>query len=105
MRQSISYGLKGFVSLAIDPDSRHERVHRLQVGHFLAQYYEIVIVKNLFGVSPINVFQLGVIYMSCRQVLTPIHSSQLLPILGKFRLATFHKSATQRNYSIKPGKN
>ncbi len=96
------------MSLAIDPDSRHERVHRLQVGHFLAQYYEIVMVKNLSGVSPINVSQLGVIYISCRQVLTWIHSSQLflkLPILDKFRLATFHKSATQRNYSIKPGKN
>jgi hypothetical protein len=34
LHQSINYGLKGFVSLAIDPDRRHERVHRLQVGHF-----------------------------------------------------------------------
>ncbi len=66
----------------------------------------IDIVKNPFGVVPINVFQLGVICKSHRQVQTLIHNSQLLlklPILVKFRLATFHKSATQRNYSIKTG--
>jgi hypothetical protein len=60
--------------------------------------------NNPFGIVPINVFQLGVIYKSYRQVLTSIHNSQLLlklPILDKFRLATFHTSTTQRNYSIK----
>ncbi len=65
-------------------------------------------VKNLFGVVPINVFQLSVIYKSYRQVLTPIHNSQLLlklPMLDKFRLATLHKTATQRNYTIKTGIN
>ncbi len=65
-------------------------------------------VKNPFGRIPVNVFQLGFVYMSYRQVLTPIHNSQLLlklPILDKFRLAIFHKSATQRNYSIKTGIN
>ncbi len=64
--------------------------------------------KNPFGVVPINVFQFGVIYKSCRQVLTQIHNSQplfKLPILDKFRLATFHTSAPQRNYSIKTGIN
>jgi hypothetical protein len=65
-------------------------------------------VKNPFGIVPINVFQLSVIYKLYSQVLTPIHNSQLLlklPILGKFRLATFHISATQRNYGIKTGMN
>jgi hypothetical protein len=65
-------------------------------------------VKNPFGIVLINVFQLGVIYKSHRQVLTPIHNSQLLlklPILDKLGLATFHKNATQRNYSIKTGIN
>jgi hypothetical protein len=65
-------------------------------------------VKNPFGVSPINVFQLCVINMWYRQVLTPIHNSLLLlrlPILDKFRLAIFHKGATQINYSIKTSKN
>jgi hypothetical protein len=55
-----------------------------------------------------NVFQLSVIYKSFRPVLTPIHNSQLLlklPILDKFRLATFHTDATQRNYSVKTGMN
>ncbi len=64
--------------------------------------------KNPFGASSIDVFQLGVIYMSYRQVLTPIHNFQLLlklPILDKFRLAAFHKSATQRNYGIRAGIN
>ncbi len=64
--------------------------------------------KNPFDVVPIIVFQLGVIYRSYRQVLTPIDNSQLLlklPILDKFRLATFNTSATQRNYSIKTGIN
>jgi hypothetical protein len=57
-------------------------------------------VKNPFGIVLINVFELGVIYKSYRQVLTPIHDSRLLlklPILDKFRLATFHTSATQRH--------
>jgi hypothetical protein len=65
-------------------------------------------VKNPFGRIPVNAFQLGFVYMSHRQVLTPIHNYQLilkLPILDKFRLAIFHKSATQRNYSIKTGIN
>jgi len=65
-------------------------------------------VKNPFGIVPINVFQLGVIYKSHRQVQTLIYNSHLLlklPILDKFRLATFHKSATQRNYCIKTGIN
>jgi hypothetical protein len=64
--------------------------------------------KNPLGIVLINLFQLGVIYKSHRQVLTPIYNSQLLlklPILDKFRLAIFHKSATQRNYSIKTGIN
>ncbi len=67
-------------------------------------FITITLVKNLFGISLIDVFQLGVIYMSYIQVLTPIYNSQLLlklPILEKFRFAMFHKSATQRNYSIK----
>ncbi len=62
------------------------------------------IVKNLSGIVLINVYLLGVIYKSYRQVLTSMHNSQLLlklPILDKFRLATFHTSTTQRNYSIK----
>jgi hypothetical protein len=66
------------------------------------------VVKNPFGRIPVNEFQLGVIYKSFRQVLTPIHNFQLLlklPILDKFRLATCHKSATQRNYSSKTGIN
>ncbi len=68
----------------------------------------IDIVKNPFGVVPINVFQLGVIYKSHRQVQTLIYNSHLLlklPILDKFRLATFHKSATQRKCNIKTGIN
>jgi hypothetical protein len=55
-------------------------------------------VKNPFGASPISVFQLGVIYMSWRQVLIPIHNTQLLlklPILDKFRLGTFQKGEKQ----------
>ncbi len=39
-------------------------------------------------------FRLQVIDKSCRQVLTPVNSSQLLlklEILDKFRLVTFHK--------------
>ncbi len=64
--------------------------------------------KNPFGASLIDVFQLGVICMLYRHVLTLIQNSQLLlkpPILDKFRLAMFHKSATQRNYSIRTGIN
>jgi hypothetical protein len=60
--------------------------------------------KNPFGIVPINSF--CVIYKSYRQVLTSIHNSQLLsklPILGKFRLATF--KCNKRNYSIKTGMN
>jgi len=67
-------------------------------------FITITLVKNLFGISLLDVFQLGVIYVSYIQVLTPIYNSQLLlklPILEKFRFAMFHKSATQRNYSIK----
>jgi hypothetical protein len=67
-------------------------------------FITITLVKNLFGLSLLDVFLHGVIYMSYIQALTPIHNSQLLlkmPILNKFRLAMFHKSATQRNYSIK----
>jgi hypothetical protein len=63
--------------------------------------------KNPFGASTMSVFQLGVIYMSCRQVLTLINNTQLLlklPILDKFRLAIFYKGATQRNYAIINGK-
>ncbi len=62
----------------------------------------------MFGISPIDVFQFDVIAMSQRQVQTPIHNYQLLlklPILDRFRLATFHESATQINYSIKTGIN
>jgi hypothetical protein len=65
-------------------------------------------VKNLFGIVPINVFQLSVIYKWYRQVLTPIHNAQVLlklPILDKFRLETLHTCATQRNYSVKTGMN
>jgi len=46
-------------------------------------------------------FQLRVIYMSYK-VLTPVNNFQLLlklPILDKFRLATLHLQATQRNYN------
>jgi len=60
-------------------------------------------VKNPFGICPIYVFQLGVIYMSYRQVLTPIHNSQLLlklPILGNLRLATFHKGAKHKETTV-----
>jgi hypothetical protein len=60
-------------------------------------------VKNPFGISPIYVFQLGVIYMSYRQVLTLIHNSQLLlklPILDKFRFATFHKGAKHKETTV-----
>ncbi len=50
-------------------------------------------VKNLTYSSD-TLFQLHVIYMSNRQVLTPINNSQLLlkpEILDKLRLVTFHK--------------
>jgi len=59
--------------------------------------------KNLCVIVLINLFQLSVIYKSHREVQTLFHNSQLLlklPILDKFRHATIHKSATQRNYGI-----
>ncbi len=62
----------------------------------------VIIVENPFDVVLINVFQLCVIYKSYRQVLTPIHNSQLLL---KPTLETFHTCATQRKYSIKTGMN
>ncbi len=49
-------------------------------------------------------FQLGDIYMSYRQELTPVNNSQLLLkllILDKFRLVTFLLTPTQRNYNTK----
>jgi hypothetical protein len=48
-------------------------------------------------------FRLQVIHKSYRQALTPVNNSQLLlkpEILDKFRLVTFHKNTTQRNYNI-----
>jgi hypothetical protein len=48
-------------------------------------------------------FRLYVIDKSYRQVLTPVDNSQLLlklEILDKFRLVTFHKNTTPRNYNI-----
>jgi hypothetical protein len=65
-------------------------------------------VKNPFGIVPINVFQLSVIYKFYRQIPTSIHKSQLLlklPILDKLRLAIFHINATQSSYIIKTGMN
>jgi hypothetical protein len=62
----------------------------------------------MFGVVLISVFKPGAIYKLYRQVLTPIHNSQLLlmlPILDKFRLETFHRGTTQRNYNTKTGIN
>jgi hypothetical protein len=56
--------------------------------------------------SSILYFRLYVIDKSFRQVLTPVNNSQLLlklEILDKFRLATFHKNTTQRNYKIITG--
>ncbi len=52
------------------------------------------------------VFQLQVIYKSCRQVLTPVNNSQLLlelEILDKLRLVTLHTTAAQRNCNIITG--
>ncbi len=57
--------------------------------------------KNLFGLSSDTLFQLGVIYESCRQELTLVNNSQLLlrlEILDRLRLATFHKQ--QRKESV-----
>jgi hypothetical protein len=51
-------------------------------------------------------FRLYVSNKSYRQVLTPVNNSQLLlklEILDKFRLVTFHKNTTQRNYNIITG--
>jgi hypothetical protein len=79
------------------------RVVLVELAEFLTlkgRWLRPIIVKNMFGVAPINVFQLGVIYKSYRQLLTPIYNVRLLlklPILDKFRLAIFHTCATQRN--------
>jgi len=67
-----------------------------------------IIVKNPFGVTPINVFKLGIIYMPYRQVLTTINNFQLLlklPILDKFRLAKFHKVQHKETKVSKTGIN
>ncbi len=56
--------------------------------------------------APGALFQFSVIYKSFRQVLTAVNNSQVLlrlPILGKFRLVTFHTCATQRNYNVRTG--
>jgi hypothetical protein len=66
------------------------------------QSYTAFIVKNPFGLFQMLYFQLIVIYILYRQVLTPVNNLQLLlrlPILDKFRLATFQLQATQRNYN------
>jgi hypothetical protein len=68
----------------------------------------VIIVKNPFGVTPINVFKLGIIYMPYRQVLTTINNFQLLlklRILDKFRLATFHKGQHKETKVSKTGIN
>jgi len=68
----------------------------------LSSILDNYIVKNPFGLFQMLYFQLSVIYMSYRQVLTPINNLQLLlrlPILDKFKLVTFRLQATQRNYS------
>ncbi len=52
------------------------------------------IAKNLFAISLDTLFQLCILYMLYRQVLTPVNNSQLLlrlEILDKLRLVTFHK--------------
>ncbi len=74
---------------------------------------ELTVIQNLLRYSeksiwlgPDALFQLSVIYKSCRQALTPVNNSQhllKLPILDKFRLGTFHTCATQRNYNIRTG--
>ncbi len=79
------------------------RVVLVELAEFLTlkgRWLRPIIAKNLFGVAQINVFQLGVIYKPYRQVLTPIYNFQLLlklPIIDKFRLATFHTWTTHRN--------
>jgi hypothetical protein len=49
-------------------------------------------VKNLFGVFQMLYFQLSVIYMLNRQILTSVKNLQFLrlPILDKFRLVKFY---------------
>jgi hypothetical protein len=74
---------------------------------------ELTVIQNLLlyseksiWPSPDTLFQLSVIYKSCRQTLTPASHSQLLlklPILDKLRLVTFHTCVTQRNYNIGTG--
>ncbi len=62
--------------------------------------------KNPFGLYQMIYFQLGDIYMSYRQVLTPINNSQLLLkllILDKFRLVTFLLKPTQKKLQHKTG--
>jgi hypothetical protein len=59
----------------------------------------LIAVKYQFGLSSDTLFQLGVIYRSYRQVLTPVNNSHhllKLPIPDKFRCVTFHSMATKK---------
>ena len=63
-------------------------------------------VKNMFGFTVLYCTVFNVNDKSYRQVLTPVNNSQLLlklEILDKFRLVTFDKNTTQRNYNIITG--
>ncbi len=67
----------------------------LAILHSDAISNEDFMVKYLFGLSlQILLSQLRIIYMSYRQVLTPVNNTHLLlklEILDKLRLVTFHK--------------
>jgi hypothetical protein len=121
VRQGISRGPPPSYEDAVDPngkfvfewchDTRHNRehinpLHNKMTTSKMTLYIKIVSITTLnksrcysyseksLGLSPDNLFQLGVIYKSYRQVLTPVDNSQFLlklAILDKLRLATFHK--------------
>jgi len=61
-------------------------------------------VKNPFGLVFRYFFQLHIIYMSYRQVLTPVNNSQFLlklEILDKLSLLTFHKWQHKESATLK----
>ncbi len=73
---------------------------------FQSMYHNHYCSENSFWLSQSFIFSFSIIHKYYRQVLTLVNNSQLLlklPILGKFRLVTFHSKATQRNYNIRIG--
>ncbi len=75
----------------------------LFVADALHKFKKIVWWKICLAYSSDISFQLHIIYMSCRQVLTPVNNVQLLSkleILDKLRLVTFHKQQHKESATL-----